>query len=484
MTILLLEAIASSPHLETSGEIALSLNKNKNVSYSWIGHDLPWNDWETPKILRILNIKLENRIPNFLKILKKENIKIITHKEHIHENDYYYNFKKKILKQKFNSNNIKNIKYKNINIGWGVLSSLISYYKSNDINFKKSNIVKIILSSALIVERSLNVIEKVKPTKIITFNNRFFFSYPIIQISKKLRIPIFRHERGSDYNKYEIYEKDVHDYRYIRNQINKYWKNSNLSEEIKIKIAKKYFYDRRNKKKIGRDIDVSFLSKQKKGAVNINHLDPKKRKFVYYTSSNYEYTSFTNDFGQQKAVKNLIKIIKRLKNIELIIRVHPSNNNFALKEDKNWLKFKDKNIHVLTSSDKTDSYELMNIADIVITYSSNIILEAAFFGKTSVSMADNMMYSDCKRIITATDRDKLQKILSPGYKHKSKNYLSCLPVAFYFSTFGKKFKYYKPLNFFEGKLKGYKLEWKPLLLRVFEQLGIKKIFNLLKFKFR
>ena len=61
MTILLLEAIASSPHLETSGEIALSLNKNKNVSYSWIGHDLPWNDWETPKILRILNIKKDIR---------------------------------------------------------------------------------------------------------------------------------------------------------------------------------------------------------------------------------------------------------------------------------------------------------------------------------------------------------------------------------------------------------------------------------------
>mgnify|MGYP007000446675 CR=1 len=35
MKIAIIESVASSPHIETAGEIALSLKKNNHVSFFW-----------------------------------------------------------------------------------------------------------------------------------------------------------------------------------------------------------------------------------------------------------------------------------------------------------------------------------------------------------------------------------------------------------------------------------------------------------------
>ena len=55
MKILIVESIAASPHLETSGEIALRLQAEKHdVSFSWVGFNLPWNDWELGTFKKVL----------------------------------------------------------------------------------------------------------------------------------------------------------------------------------------------------------------------------------------------------------------------------------------------------------------------------------------------------------------------------------------------------------------------------------------------
>ena len=62
MNILILESIAATPHLETSGEIAIREKKKGNdVTFCWIGYNLPWNDWELNWFYKLLGGSYEKK---------------------------------------------------------------------------------------------------------------------------------------------------------------------------------------------------------------------------------------------------------------------------------------------------------------------------------------------------------------------------------------------------------------------------------------
>ena len=61
-----------------------------------------------------------------------------------------------------------------------------------------------------------------------------------------------------------------------------------------------------------------------------------------------------------------------------------------------------------------------------------------------------------------------------------------LAVSYFYSTYGFKYKHYKPssLTLNKGTFLGHKLEWKSIFVIFLENLGIKKIyFSLKKFLF-
>ena len=77
MKILVIETIAATPHLETAGEIALRLKQKKhNVSFAWVGFNLPWNDWELSLKAKALGGSFENKVHEFSKIIAKKDIKV------------------------------------------------------------------------------------------------------------------------------------------------------------------------------------------------------------------------------------------------------------------------------------------------------------------------------------------------------------------------------------------------------------------------
>ena len=475
MNVLIIESIANRPHLETSGEIAMVLKKKKHsVHYAWVGKNLPWTEWEIPLIFKFFGYKIENRVNKFLFLLKNKGIKILNVKD-ININRYKVIYR---WSKNFNGNlkDLYHYKYKNYKLGKGVVSSLISYYKDNNFDPRKNKkkVSNLLFSSAIILERAELLIKNKVYNKIITCNGRFANSYPIVLLAKKFKTKLLRHERGSDFNMYEIYDDDIHDYGYIRRRIKQYWKKKSLNA---IKIANSYFTNRVEKKIIGRDIGVSFVKLQKKNFLSIKK-NKNEKLLVFYTASDYEYSSFTHDYNQEVAFNKFLKIALKIKNTKIVIRVHPQRHNQNNYEDLKWRKYASEKVLVIDSKDKTDSYELMRIADVIITYSSNIILETAYWGKKSISLGDNMMYSDCKSIITVKNYSKLKKIITSNsflVGRNKKKY--CYPVAYYFQTFGKKFRYYKAQNFYEGYFLGEVLDWKPKIIIILKKL-LKSILKL------
>ena len=53
-------------------------------------------------------------------------------------------------------------------------------------------------------------------------------------------------------------------------------------------------------------------------------------------------------------------------------------------------------------------------------------------------------------------------------------------VSYYYSTYGIKYKYYKPVSINKGYYLNTNLEWKSKIIIFCEYLGFKKIYNFLK----
>ena len=467
----IVESIAATPHIETSGEIALRLKDNKKkVIFYWAGYNLMWNEWQLNTLKKFLGGSYEQKVKKFIELLEEKNIEIER------ENFDIDDFKIYSWAKNFNGNlsQLKKYKYENANLGVSVASSIISYYQNTEIDLKKNflKVQDLLYSSCLVYERTKKFILKNKPKKIFTFNNRFATSYPIICAAEKFNVDIIRHERGSTIKKFELYKNNVHDLDYIKKQISYYWKiNKSKSRERK---AKKYFINKFNKKIIKNDQYIVFSKDQIK-----NYLPdlPKDKRIVsFFTSRDYEKASIINmNFDQIKVFKEFKSVIYKINDVHLVVRVHPDPTN-KTKDDEEWLKYSDKNTTIIKSNQKFDSYALINKSDIVTSYTSSIIVESAFIGKPSISLG-NFWWSNQKILEEPKSFSELKKMLSKDYFFKKRSKKGCLKIANYFLNYGIKYKYYNPINATNGLFLGKYLTWKSKFIIFLEKFNFFRIIK-------
>lgn len=475
MKIAIIESVASSPHLETAGEVALSLKKKNKVHFFWAGYNLPWNDWDLPLYLKIFGGSYKKKVDKFKNSLSKNGIEIdeplinINYKKiHIWSNNF-----------RGNLSSLKKYKYDDNHLGAGAASSIISYLKNEKVNTKKYNkeIYHLLFSAAIVYERAKSYLNENNFSRIYTFNNRFATCYPIICAANKLQIKTIRHERGSTLKKYELYKKDVHNLELTKKNFDYYWrKNTKLNKVIK---SRKYFYNKIKGVITSDRHSSSYITDQIKGYLPKL---PKKRIITFFTSRDYEKASIVDmEFDQFKAFKKFNKVANKFKDIHLVIRVHPSLSNKKSYDDDEWMKFSNSSTTVIKSYEKYDSYSLLFKSDIVFTYTSSIIVESSFFGLPSVSLGE-FWWSGLGIVEEPKSSKDLRKILSKKKKFRKSNMLNCLKIANYFLNYGIKFKYYSPQTWTNGKFLGKNISWKPDYIIFLEKIGfinlIKKLFHI------
>lgn len=452
MKYLFLETIYNSPHIETSAEIALDLNKKKNdIFFSWIGNNLSWSDWTLSIGKKILGASIEKKISLIEGILIRNKINLVG----LQTKEDLKLKKIKTWASNFSGNlsSLKRYSYKRQNLGLGVCSSLISFLHQSNFDTKKYNklIYKSLVSSAIIFERSLELIKKTKPDYVVTFNSRFATSLPIVLAAKKEKIKVLRHERGSDFNKYEVFEEDIHNLSYRANNVKSYWKSEKNLKKKQI-IAKKYFINRRKGIPLSWDLKKNHALNQLPG-----YVPPIKKKIrvIFYTASEDEHEStkyqLTNLIweSQNTALKKLIKALNLLKNFELFIRVHPiSDKRKSLDDHIKWKKYDNgKNIHVVSHDSPINSYELLDSAQLIVTYGGNIAIEAVYWGKNVITLR-NAIYSKEKFIFEPKNFKELSNYIKKlKFLRKPINKSKAIPFAYYFMVYGRKFKHFKCRSF-------------------------------------
>ncbi len=471
MKTIIIEAIWPSPHLETAGEIALKLKERKeNISFAWVGSDLFWHEWRISKFLKILGCDPKKKIDKFIKILKKKKINILN----VNYNQETIYIKKWASKFNGDINDLKKYNYKNLPLGIGAASSLISFYnnKKPNLNVIKSKVRELLCTSALIYEKSRYIMLKHKPDRIITFNNRFASSLPIILAAEQMNIKILRHDRGSNFKKYSLFEFDINDPRNFKN-IQKNWKN--YKNKNKFKIANNFFKKKFNKT-FRDEVNKNFTNNQIK---NLLPKLPKEKKIItYYTSTEYEQEAYLKlKYKQLEVFKNFYACFKNLKNAHLVIRVHPS---LSKKNDLSWKQFEGKNVTLVSSVSGVDTYALMRKSDLVCGYSSRIVLESAYLKIPTISFKD-FGWPKQLGILYGEKNMQIKKNLKKALENKIRfNFQKILSVSFFYSTYGIKYKFYKSKTINKGKFLGEELEWKSNNFKILESFGLKKLYFFVK----
>ena len=168
----------------------------------------------------------------------------------------------------------------------------------------------------------------------------------------------------------------------------------------------------------------------------------KKYRIVFYTTNEDEHESIKDQLtnvvwqSQEVALKKLIRCLSLLKNFELYIRVHPvSDKRKSLNDQNKWQKFENgKNIFVVPYDGKINSYELLDTANLVVTYGGNIGIEAVYWGKNVITLR-NAIYSKGKLIFEPKNFNELKKyIINLEFLRKplNKKKLSLMHITLWF----------------------------------------------------
>lgn len=453
MKILSIESFSVKPHFETAIEIAMQNKKAGNEVY-FVFFSLFYDLQRLPGHLNygffknIKWLKKDNqRVNLILNEIKKEEIIVDVKKQK--KFSFFIKALRYALFHPLSIEGIKNYYFDNVNLGIGASSTLISRYnlETPKIYFWNLTIKKLLFEAAISYQLTLDLLKLISPDVVYTFNGRYAVENAISQACIKKNVKIRLHERGSTYDKYDIFNYPLHSYKNYEDKIRNYWDTKSI--EIKNPIAIDFF----EKKRKGNDINWISYNKYYSDDFNLPSTD--KIKVVYFSSSDDELASIINlesqpIFENQRACVNyLIEYFKNKKEYLFIIRNHP-NISTKHKEDKNfWDNLKGDNLLLFDSKSKINSFKLIDYSDILITFSSTIGIESTYWNKPSILLGlSYYRFLDCT--YNPKSVDEFEELMNQRLVPKNKEL--CYPFGFFYNSFGINYKYYKPISFFDGEL--------------------------------
>lgn len=317
---------------------------------------------------------------------------------------------------------VKKIQYRNVKIGYGALSSYVSYTRNQDADFKdeqtKSYLDDLLISQIRLTDAISILIEKYKPAEMHVYNGRWADVRPMYDLAKAYSIHVSVLEALNDGKR--TFFKEVYpnvlpqniDYR--TKWINEIWEKSSKSYEEKVRLAERFFEKRRNAE-LARDVKV-YTSNQIQGKLPDNW-DSTKKNVVIFNSSEDEFVALGNDYdayalfpNQIVGIKEILDKVQSNSNYQFYLRIHPnlSDVEFSYHKDLLSLGSNYPNLTVIPGDSPVSTYTLIDEADKVIVFSSSVGFEACYWGKPSILLSGSGYYN---LDVTYTPKD-LNEVIS------------------------------------------------------------------------
>jgi hypothetical protein len=351
----------------------------------------------------------------------------------IHRIKKYFDNSVKYRNFIYNSvDDIKQIKYKGVKIGFACLSTYISKTRNLNpiINSKsRSDFDYLLLQSRILTDAIGNALDDIRPALVYVFNGRFFDSRPVLDIARQKKIDI----KCMDVDQYanKIFVKQISYNATLQNikgdmsRLNHAWNSPTVSHGDKIKIAHDFF----QKKRAGIYIDDTvYIKNQEKGLLP-SDFDKGKQNIVIFNSSADEFAAVDDEYSKLCIFKSpidgmeyIFRTFKNNKKIHFYLRIHPNLSGIKYKYHTDLYLFQKKysNVTVIPPGDKVSSYDLLDAAEKIIVFGSTMGVEATYWNK-AVILLSGCRYYYLDACYKPKNQLELKKMIVSKLKPKEKN---------------------------------------------------------------
>lgn len=361
------------------------------------------------------------------------------------------------LKSITSETDLKKFCYKGLDVGYAILSSMISRYRNSSFNAKDDlNLARRLAASYLyLYYATRKILNEYRIDLVYIFNGRLAGFRAIMRACEELHINFYTHDRGCCDAKYMIFKNAMpHDLSLTRELIEEAWANRPADDVVE-KIVHEYYYSRRLTQ------NNLFLKKQRAGYQPIL-LNRNQINVAIYTSSEDEFAAISDEwrfrlFSSQ--VDALVQLAMRFKNdnrVQLVVRYHP-NHNIVFDPLIGIIEFlKNCGCVVIQPSSEVCSYRLMEEVDTVVVFGSTIGAEAVYWRKPCILLGPALYAGLGDSFYEPSDIRSCYDLVSSRLTPKST--ISAYKFGYYCSTFGINYEKYKANSPWSGHYSGFSLD--------------------------
>lgn len=373
-----------------------------------------------------------------------------------------------------NIEQLKNFIIENFDIGYGVLSSLVSYLRDPQPDLAKyQEIINRLLKTSLAVYRSMqNYLQTGEFQRVYVYNGRFAPMRAAFRASQSCHVDCFLHERGHSMNHYMIYENALpHDLEYITKLMYQSWSKAENNREKRQQIASQFYLDRTQG--ISHNW-VAFTKEQTLGLLPTNWRSD-LNNIVIFTSSEDEFVAIGDLWknplynNQLEGLKAIINSLASDQNIHIYVRIHPNLKNVQNSYNEILQTWRSPNLTIIPADSPISSYSLLKNADKIITFGSTMGIEAVYWGVPSI-LTGQSFYRALGGTYQPNSHEQLIDMLYSDLSPQEKE--PALIYGYFFQTFGLPFQYFQATGLFTGSFRGVNIE--ANVMELITQIGITK----------
>lgn len=451
--LLIIETITWKPHIETAMEIALrELDSGTNIHYYSIRDGLPSCEDKHP-IHKFIDLpKTRTQAANAL-LGSRVGIEHRISGFSAHEMESAAKEATSLTRLVKNNQDFSEIKYKDFHdIGWGALSSAITARRDSTLSYQHNSdlLNSFLISSIMIFDRVIRLIETINPEKVLLFNGRFATTRPVMRAAEHCGVPWLIHERGRDKNHYWLTDYQPHDYVSRQEDMKQSW------EPAFEGIAREFFTGRRNR--IERDWH-SFTKNQKAGKLP-TEMRGEGEWVTFFTSSDDELLAIGDEFKnpyfptQRIAIAAVHEILQKMAGLNLCIRIHPHIAKKSRRDRSNWERLDLPDTVIVGPSEDFDTYAIIERSKVVVSYGSTVGVEATYWQRPSMLMGPSF-YDSLNVAQLVRNKDEIFEFLENPRVFPTEG---ALIYGAHFRTFGTPFEYYEAGGLHHGEILGTNLD--------------------------
>lgn len=303
-----------------------------------------------------------------------------------------------IPKLKYNTaRELRNLTFHGVDIGMGVMSTYISQTRNlNPVINDQSRayfdaLIREQIVTALVFER----LQKEHHFDLVVFQNGRGAQFkPLLNICQREGIDFICTEyivnaKGDGFIN-NFWNDIPHSIAGFNSKINDCWNSAAGTPEIREKIARSFFENRRNALFAG---DTVYVKDQVKGQMP-DDWNEKVENIVIFNSSEDEFCAVSKEFddaaffsSQIEGIKSIVEHYKDDKTKHFTLRVHPNLKKIPYKYHLDLYKLDYPNLTVIRGDSPISTYSLMDAASKVIVFGSTTGIESVYWGKPVICLA-------------------------------------------------------------------------------------------------